>query len=121
MHQLMAETLDKVLKDIQQIKADGRRNGFKERPRWPMLVLRTPKGWICPKEIDGKRTEGYWRCHQVPMGEMHENGDHVRILEGCRGAGWLGVERGGPSIGGPGSRISELMIARDTRPVLETR
>ena len=46
---------------------------FRERPRWPMIVLRTPKGWTCPKEIDGRRTEDYWRAHQVPMGEMHEN------------------------------------------------
>ena len=46
-----------------------------------MIVLRTPKGWTCPKEIDGKRTEGYWRSHQVPMGEMHENPAHVQILE----------------------------------------
>ena len=52
-----------------------------KRPRWPMIVLRTPKGWTCPKEIDGKRTEGYWRAHQVPMGEMHEKPEHVRILE----------------------------------------
>ena len=46
-----------------------------------MIVLRTPKGWTCPKEIDGRRTEGYWRAHQVPMGEMHEKPEHVRILE----------------------------------------
>ena len=46
-----------------------------------MLVLRTPKGWTCPKEIDGKRTEGYWRSHQVPMGEMHQNASHVSVLE----------------------------------------
>jgi xylulose-5-phosphate/fructose-6-phosphate phosphoketolase len=81
MHELMAATLDKVFGEIQRIKADARRNGFSERPRWPMIVLRTPKGWTCPKEIDGKRTEDYWRSHQVPMGEMHENATHVRILE----------------------------------------
>ena len=81
MHELMAATLDTVIAEIQRIKADARRNGFTERPRWPMIVLRTPKGWTCPKEIDGKRTEGYWRSHQVPMGEMHENPEHVRILE----------------------------------------
>ena len=46
-----------------------------------MIVLRTPKGWTCPKEIDGKRTEDYWRSHQVPMGEMHDNPGHVHILE----------------------------------------
>ena len=81
MHELMAATLDKVVGEIQRIKSDARRDGFKERPRWPMIVLRTPKGWTCPKEIDGKRTEDYWRSHQVPMGEMHENPAHVRILE----------------------------------------
>src|SRR5262249_30359854 len=81
MHDLMATTLDKVVAKIQRIKADARRNGSTERPRWPMIILRSPKGWTCPKEIDGKRTEDYWRSHQVPMGEMHEKEEHVRILE----------------------------------------
>src|SRR5262252_9325020 len=81
MHQLMAATLDTALGEIQRIKTDARRKGSSERPRWPMIVFRTPKGWTCPKEIDGKRTEDYWRSHQVPMGEMHENPAHVRILE----------------------------------------
>jgi xylulose-5-phosphate/fructose-6-phosphate phosphoketolase len=81
MHELMAATLDTVIGEIRRIKTDARENGFTERPRWPMIVLRTPKGWTCPKQIDGRRTEGYWRAHQVPMGEMHENPAHVRILE----------------------------------------
>src|SRR5215470_1650705 len=81
MHELMAATLDKVIDEIHRIKAAARRKGGAERPRWPMIVLRTPKGWTCPKEIDGKRTEDYWRAHQVPMGEMHENAAHVVILE----------------------------------------
>src|SRR5262245_19400280 len=81
MHQLMAATLDTVIGEIQRIKANASRNGFNVRPRWPMIVLRSPKGWTCPKEIDGKRTEDYWRAHQVPMGEMHEKPGHVRILE----------------------------------------
>jgi xylulose-5-phosphate/fructose-6-phosphate phosphoketolase len=80
MHQLMAATLDAVIGEIRDIKAKAKQ-GSSERPRWPMIVLRTPKGWTCPKEIDGKRTEGYWRAHQVPMGEMHTNPEHVRILE----------------------------------------
>src|SRR5208337_1254615 len=80
MHVLMAATLENVLGDIQRIKMEAR-NGFRERPRWPMIILRTPKGWTCPKEIDGRRTEDYWRSHQVPMGEMHDNPGHVRILE----------------------------------------
>jgi xylulose-5-phosphate/fructose-6-phosphate phosphoketolase len=77
----MAATLDQIVAEIRRIKADAGANGFTERPRWPMIVLRTPKGWTCPKEIDGKRTEGYWRSHQVPMGEMHENPAHIGILE----------------------------------------
>src|SRR6476660_4344440 len=81
MHELMAATLDKAFAEIQRIKAEARANGVTKRPRWPMIVLRTPKGWTCPKEIDGRRTEGYWRAHQVPMGEMHEKPEHVRILE----------------------------------------
>jgi xylulose-5-phosphate/fructose-6-phosphate phosphoketolase len=85
MHELMAATLDRVIAEIKQIQTDARsrlpRRGEVKRPRWPMIVLRTPKGWTCPKEIDGKRTEDYWRSHQVPMGEMHENPKHVKILE----------------------------------------
>src|SRR6516162_1109749 len=81
MHELMAETLDTIIGEIGRIKTEARRDGSTKRPRWPMIVLRTPKGWTCPKEIDGKRTEDYWRSHQVPMGEMHENPGHVRVLE----------------------------------------
>ncbi len=80
MHELMAATLDTVIGEIRSIKAKAQ-HAAGERPRWPMIVMRTPKGWTCPKEIDGKRTEGYWRSHQVPMGEMHEKPEHVHILE----------------------------------------
>ncbi len=91
MHQLMATTLDTVIEEIRRIQAEARTssvsprvrsgNGKMKRPRWPMIILRTPKGWTCPKEIDGKRTEDSWRSHQVPMGEMHENPKHVKLLE----------------------------------------
>ena len=81
MHQLMAKTLDLIIREIQTIKADAQKNGFKTRPLWPMIILRTPKGWTCPKEVDGKRTEDYWRSHQVPMGQMHQKPAHVRLLE----------------------------------------
>ncbi len=82
MHQLMAATLDLCFDEIKKIQTQVRKNGSKQqRPRWPMIILRSPKGWTCPKEIDGKRTEDYWRSHQVPMGEMHENPKHVKILE----------------------------------------
>jgi xylulose-5-phosphate/fructose-6-phosphate phosphoketolase len=81
MHQLMAGTLDTIVEEIRRIQATARRGGHAERPRWPMIVLRTPKGWTGPKDVDGKKTEGYWRSHQVPMGEMHENPKHVKLLE----------------------------------------
>ena len=81
MHQLMAETLDTIVEDIHRIKKAARGQGRQERPRWPMIVLRTPKGWTGPKEVDGHRTEGSWRSHQVPMGEMLENPEHIRLLE----------------------------------------
>jgi xylulose-5-phosphate/fructose-6-phosphate phosphoketolase len=80
-HQLMATTLDRVFSDIRHIQASARANATIQRPRWPMIVLSTPKGWTCPREIDGKRIEDYWRSHQVPMGEMQHNPEHVRILE----------------------------------------
>jgi Phosphoketolase len=81
MHPLMAETLDRVIEEIRRIQADARKNGFQKRPRWPMIILNTPKGWTCLKEVDGEKVEGYWRSHQVPMGEMHENPAHVKLLE----------------------------------------
>ena len=80
MHQLMATTLDTVIAEIQRIQADARTDGFKARPCWPMIILRSPKGWTGPKEVDDKPTEGTFRSHQVPMGDMGHPG-HVKILE----------------------------------------
>jgi xylulose-5-phosphate/fructose-6-phosphate phosphoketolase len=80
MHELMAATLDSVVEEIQRIKARAGRNGS-HRPLWPMVVLRTPKGWTGPKEVDGKKTEDYWRSHQVPLGEMHDKPAHIKILD----------------------------------------
>ncbi len=77
MHAKMAATLDQVVAEIERIQASP----STDRPRWPMIVLRTPKGWTCPSRIDGKPTEGSWRSHQVPMGEMHDQPEHVRLLE----------------------------------------
>ncbi len=79
-HEQMAATLDKCLARIREIQHGARSGGDKSRPVWPMIVLRTPKGWTCPKEIDGKRCEDYWRSHQVPMEDMNKPG-HVQILE----------------------------------------
>jgi len=81
MHQAMAATLDRVIADIRKIQRDARARGFKKRPRWPMIVLVSPKGWTGPKRVDGKKVEGTFRAHQVPLGEMHERPEHVAQLE----------------------------------------
>src|SRR5205823_6515554 len=80
MHQLLAQTLDVVIGEIKEIQADARKRGFTQRPLWPMIVFRSPKGWTGPKEVDGQKTEGYWRSHQVPMADMSHPG-HVQLLE----------------------------------------
>ncbi|HST07306.1 MAG TPA: phosphoketolase family protein, partial [Gemmatimonadaceae bacterium] len=80
MHQLMAGTLDSVLEEIRAIQKDARTNGFTTRPTWPMIVLDTPKGWTGPKEVDGKKIEGTFRAHQVPLADMTRPG-HVQLLE----------------------------------------
>jgi xylulose-5-phosphate/fructose-6-phosphate phosphoketolase len=81
MHQLMAATLDTVLDEIETIQTNARKNGFSERPHWPMIVLRTPKGWTGPKFVDGKPVEGTWRAHQVPLSQPAKNPEHLRLLE----------------------------------------
>lgn len=82
MHQLMAKTLDAVIKEIKAIQVKARRSKKSvNRPRWPMIIFRTPKGWTGPKSIDGLKTEGYWRSHQVPFAEMAEKPEHIRALE----------------------------------------
>ncbi len=81
MHRQMAETLDAVADEIEAIQREARENGTTERPQWPMVVLRTPKGWTGPKEVDGKKTEDYWRSHQVPLAELATNPEHLGLLE----------------------------------------
>jgi len=81
MHQLMAGTLDTVIAEIKAIQHDARAKGGSGRPQWPMIILRTPKGWTGPKEVDGKKTEDYWRSHQVPFSEMASKLEHIKLLE----------------------------------------
>ena len=80
-HVAMMETLDLVLADIRRIQHAARVEGVSERPRWPMIILRTPKGWTCPETIDGRPAEDSWRSHQVPLNELHTNPAHLPILE----------------------------------------
>ena len=81
MHQLMAATLDTVLDEIRAIQTDARESNRDERPQWPMIVLRTPKGWTGPKFVDGKPVEGTFRSHQVPLSKTAKNPEHLRMLE----------------------------------------
>jgi xylulose-5-phosphate/fructose-6-phosphate phosphoketolase len=81
MHQLMAGTLAKVIEDIRQIQRNARDNGDTTRPRWPMIVLRSPKGWTGPKIVDGLQVEGTFRAHQVPISDPAAHPEHLKLLE----------------------------------------
>jgi xylulose-5-phosphate/fructose-6-phosphate phosphoketolase len=87
MHEAMAATLEGVLDEIARIQAEARDRGHAKqeqpltRPRWPLIVMQTPKGWTGPKEVDGKQVEGTWRAHQVPLAELASNPAHLRMLE----------------------------------------
>jgi xylulose-5-phosphate/fructose-6-phosphate phosphoketolase len=80
-HQALAAELDGALDEIAEIQRGARAGDAAERPRWPMIVLRTPKGWTGPKEVDGNPAEGNWRSHQVPLSKLAENPEHLRQLE----------------------------------------
>ncbi|MGA8262685.1 MAG: phosphoketolase family protein [Arenicellales bacterium] len=81
MHQLMASTLDKVIEDIREIQSNARRRNDPARPRWPMIVLKSPKGWTGPKMIDGLPVEGTFRAHQVPLSDPATHPVHLKLLE----------------------------------------
>ena len=81
MHQLMAATLETVIAEIKTIQEDARLRGSQARPIWPMIVMRTPKGWTGPKVVDGKPVEGTWRAHQVPVTDLATKPGHLKILE----------------------------------------
>jgi xylulose-5-phosphate/fructose-6-phosphate phosphoketolase len=80
-HGALAAALDESLDAIAEAQDSARNGGAPLRPQWPMIVLRTPKGWTCPKEVDGLQIEGTWRSHQVPVSAARENPEHLRILE----------------------------------------
>ncbi|NOU21566.1 MAG: phosphoketolase family protein [Methyloglobulus sp.] len=82
MHQLMASVLETCVLEIRRIQAEARRSDIPTRPRWPMIILRSPKGWTGPKEVDGHKVEGFWRSHQVPLTGVKENPAHLQQLEG---------------------------------------
>jgi xylulose-5-phosphate/fructose-6-phosphate phosphoketolase len=81
MHQTMAATLEDCVLEIRRIQQEARASGKASRARWPMIVLRSPKGWTGPKEVDGHKVEGFWRAHQVPLAGVRENPAHLKVLE----------------------------------------
>jgi xylulose-5-phosphate/fructose-6-phosphate phosphoketolase len=103
MHQLMAATLDTVIGEITSIQKRAREGGETTRPQWPMIVLKSPKGWTGPKTVDGLPTEGTWRSHQVPMAEVRTNPEHLALLES-----WLKSYRPEELFDDSGALIAEL-------------
>lgn len=104
MHQKMAGVLDTIIDKIQTIQGEARANGTSvARPAWPMIVLRSPKGWTGPKEVDGKMVEGFWRSHQVPVDNARSNEGHRKILED-----WMRSYRPEELFDGPGRLRPEL-------------
>jgi xylulose-5-phosphate/fructose-6-phosphate phosphoketolase len=112
MHRLMATTLDTVFDEIRAIQATARGGGSEARPLWPMIILKTPKGWTGPKEVDGLKTEGFWRSHQVPFAEMAQKPGHVALLEQ-----WMKSYRPQELFGEDGALRTEIaaLAPRDER------
>ena len=81
MHQMMAATLERCVDQIRTIQSERRRSGNTQLPRWPMIILRSPKGWTAPKKIDGHYIEGFWRAHQVPIADVPGNPAHLKLLQ----------------------------------------
>ena len=81
MHQKMAATVESCIRQIRAIQQEARRTGKPDRPRWPMIILRSPKGWTGPKEVDGHKLENFWRAHQIPVLDVKANPEHLRIVE----------------------------------------
>jgi len=103
MHQRMAAVMEHCVTEIRKIQQAARAGGTLERPRWPMIVLRSPKGWTGPKEVDGHKVEGFWRAHQVPLAGVKENPAHLKQLED-----WLRSYKPEELFDANGRLISEL-------------
>jgi xylulose-5-phosphate/fructose-6-phosphate phosphoketolase len=112
-HLHMAQTLDRIVTRVREIQADARRGPLRTRPRWPALVLSTPKGWTGPREVDGVQVEGSWRSHQVPLAQLAEKKSHLTLLEN-----WMRSYRPHELFTGAGQLRPEL---RELAPVGKRR
>ena len=116
MHQLMAGVMEECIQEIRAIQKKARsapKGTVPERPRWPMIVLRSPKGWTCPKEIDGHKLEGSWRAHQMPILDPKTNPKHLKMVEK-----WMRSYRPDELFDKSGKLIAEL---REMAPVGQRR
>jgi xylulose-5-phosphate/fructose-6-phosphate phosphoketolase len=109
MHQAMAVTLDQCVTDIRKVQNETRTSGTPVRPRWPMIVLRTPKGWGAPQEVNGHRLEGFWRAHQVPLADVKKNSANLKVLET-----WMHAQHPDQLFDAEGKLIPELKALAPT-------
>jgi xylulose-5-phosphate/fructose-6-phosphate phosphoketolase len=103
MHQAMAATTEHCVSEIRKIQQEARSSGVAVRPRWPMIVMRTPKGWSAPAEVGGHRLEGFWRAHQVPMADVKKNPERLKVLEN-----WMRAQKPEELFDANGKLIPEL-------------
>jgi xylulose-5-phosphate/fructose-6-phosphate phosphoketolase len=103
MHQAMAATLDHCISEIRNVQQKARAAGAADRPRWPMIVLRSPKGWSAPETVNGHRLEGFWRAHQVPLAEVKKDPAQLQLLEG-----WMRAQKPEELFDEHGRLITEL-------------
>lgn len=113
MHQAMAATLEHCILEIKKYQKEARESGKASRPRWPMIVLRSPKGWTAPRKLDDKLLEGFWRAHQIPITDVRTNPDHLKVLES-----WMKGYKVEEAFDSDGKLISEL---RDLAPTGTSR
>jgi len=103
MHQAMAATVDHCVSEIQRVQREARSTGLAVRPRWPMIVLRSPKGWGAPEYVGGHRLEGFWRAHQVPLPDVKKNPEQLHILEE-----WMRAQKPEELFDANGRLVAEL-------------
>ena len=113
MHQAMAATVEHCIEEIRNTQRECRTTGVPRRPRWPMIVLRSPKGWGAPKEVGGHRVEGFWRAHQVPLTEVKKKPEQLQILEN-----WMHAQKPEELFDRDGKLIPEL---KELAPVGQRR
>jgi xylulose-5-phosphate/fructose-6-phosphate phosphoketolase len=109
MHQAMAATVDHCLKEIQNARREARASGKVTRPRWPMIVLRSPKGWSAPFEVEGHRLEGFWRAHQVPLPNVRKDPTQLKLLEN-----WMHAQKPEELFGSDGKLRPDLKALAPT-------